>query len=213
VILGVVVAVIAVADQWSKSWVASTLGPGSDQREIEIVPSVLRFFYVENTGAAFGMFRDNAALLLALSVIVVAALLVLFFQMIVASRLLGFAFGLQFGGAAGNMVDRMRLGYVVDFIDVPRFPTFNVADSAITVGVVLLAYVLLVRPIIEHRGQEKQENQPIGQRATIEANGSSRRGDEVALEADRDRDGLPARTARRERGPHDAWQGHQERHG
>jgi signal peptidase II len=185
-ILGAVVAVIAVADQWSKRWAAGTLGPGGDRQEIEIVPSVLRFFYVENTGAAFGMFRDNAVLLLALSVVVVAALLVLFFQMIVASRLLGFAFGLQFGGAAGNMIDRMRLGYVVDFIDVPRFPTFNVADSAITVGVVLLAYVLLVRPIIEHRDAVERESSHHENRAMAEADGSRRRGEEVALEGKRD---------------------------
>jgi signal peptidase II len=55
------------------------------------------------------------------------------------------ALGLQLGGALGNIIDRFRHGYVVDFIDFPRFPTFNIADSAITVGVILLMYAVLFR--------------------------------------------------------------------
>lgn len=142
----IVAAVVTALDQVTKHLVVESLGPSAGSDQISVVPELLTFRYVENTGAAFGLFRGSTSVLAVVSLGVVVFLALLFRGMISTSRLLGVAFGLQFGGAFGNLIDRLRLGYVVDFIDVPHWPTFNVADSGITVGVVILAFVLLIRP-------------------------------------------------------------------
>ncbi|MEX2425448.1 MAG: signal peptidase II, partial [Thermomicrobiaceae bacterium] len=80
------------------------------------------------------------------SIGVVALLAAVFWKLIVYSRVLAVAFGLQFGGAIGNLIDRIRLGYVVDFVDGPIFPVWNIADASITIGVSMLALVLLFIP-------------------------------------------------------------------
>jgi signal peptidase II len=146
VIVVVVAIVIAALDQLTKQLATNTIGPGTGREPISIIPGVLQLRYVENTGAAFGILQDNTQILALVSFGVIALLVLIFGSMISRSLLLGFAFGLQFGGATGNLIDRIRLGYVVDFIDVPHWPTFNVADSGITVGVIILAFVLLFKP-------------------------------------------------------------------
>lgn len=134
---------VVVADQLSKAWVLNHLGPGGDRSVVNIIPGVLRLFYVENSGAAFGMFRGGGSILTIVAVIVVLILAIAFRQLIGRNLLLSIALGLQFGGAVGNIVDRFRHGFVVDFINVPHFWTFNLADSAITVGVIILAVFLV----------------------------------------------------------------------
>lgn len=148
VALGIAVLVI-LADQASKAFITGELGPGSGRGVIEIIPGVLRFLYVENRGAAFGMLQGAGSILTVLAVCVVLVLAIAFRHLATQSLWLSIALGLQFGGALGNIIDRLRHSYVVDFINVPHFPTFNVADSAITIGVVVLGIYLLFRPIPE----------------------------------------------------------------
>lgn len=138
-----VAAVIIALDQVTKAAIVATIGPDADRNVIWVIPPVLRFLYVRNTGVAFGAFQGAGEILILLAVGVVLLLAVAFWRMIRESPWLSLALGLQFGGAIGNIIDRLRYGYVVDFIDVPNFPTFNVADSAITVGVILLGIYLL----------------------------------------------------------------------
>lgn len=142
--IAVAVSLIAF-DQVTKQLVLDRLGPEGDTEIVRIIPGVLRFLYVENTGAAFGFFRGNSALLTVLALAVVATLIVYFRHAIARNSWLALALGLQIGGAFGNIIDRLRHGFVVDFIDVPRWPTFNVADSGITVGVVILGVYLFFR--------------------------------------------------------------------
>ncbi|MCX7623716.1 MAG: signal peptidase II [Thermomicrobium sp.] len=131
-----------VVDQLSKALVLRFLGPRGSVEEVVLVPGILRLFYVENTGAAFGIFQGRNPLLAVLALGVVG-LLVVWFRQLAQSSWGAVALGLQLGGAFGNLVDRFRHGFVVDFIDFPFWPTFNVADSAITVGVLLLLALLL----------------------------------------------------------------------
>jgi signal peptidase II len=145
-ILLIVAGVIATADQISKIIAIEELGPDAGRPFVTVIPGVLDFRYVENTGAAFGILQDSTTFLIFVSFGVIVLLAAVFWKLILHSRLLAFAFGLQFGGAIGNLIDRIRLGYVVDFIDGPVFPVFNVADAGITVGVTLLAFVLLFLP-------------------------------------------------------------------
>lgn len=140
-----VVAIVLLIDQLSKAWIIDRVGPNGDMAQIKIIPGFLRFIYVENTGAAFGAFQGKSPILTALALLVIVFLIVYFRREIAKSTWLSLALGLQMGGALGNVVDRFRHGYVVDFINVPKWPTFNVADSAITVGVVLLGLFLLIR--------------------------------------------------------------------
>jgi signal peptidase II len=100
---------------------------------------------VRNTGSAFGLFQGSSEIIKVLALGAVVVLALYYARAAARDWVLALALGLQVGGAAGNIIDRFRHGYVVDFIDVSRWPTFNVADSAITVGVGLLIFSLLFR--------------------------------------------------------------------
>lgn len=131
---------VIVLDQLTKSWVMN----GIDLREIGQVPvwsGVFNLTWVENRGVSFGLFGDGSArwLLSAFSIVVSAILA--WWALKADRRLLVSAIGLVMGGAIGNVIDRIRFGYVVDFLDFSGlgFPyVFNVADAAINVGVALL---------------------------------------------------------------------------
>jgi len=143
----VMVAIVA-ADQASKAWILGRLGPNGDTNQIKIIPGFLRFIYVENSGAAFGLFQGKSPILTILAMLVIAFLIVYFRHAIAQSRWLSLALGLQLGGALGNVIDRFRHGFVVDFVNVPKWPTFNVSDSAITIGVIMLGLYLITRDTV-----------------------------------------------------------------
>ncbi|MFN2432147.1 MAG: signal peptidase II [Gemmatimonadota bacterium] len=134
-----------VLDQLTKAWAASALW--DPPRSLEPIDGWLHLTPVENRGIAFGLFAEHALVLLA-GVLVLLVLLALkgwrdFLGASIAVRTL---VGLVAVGAVGNLIDRARYGYVLDFVTLPKLPffqVFNVADSAITVGGALLAIVLL----------------------------------------------------------------------
>ena len=130
-------------DQTSKAWAIRKLRFGGD---VSIIPNFLNFAYAENTGVAFSFLDDHGdAGRWGLSAVagIVAVLVLYYFWRVprTQDRLLG-ALGLLLAGIVGNLTDRARLGFVIDFIDVQfgnwHYPTFNVADAAICVGAVLL---------------------------------------------------------------------------
>lgn len=126
-------------DQLSKWVVVRELGRSSTDHRLSIWHPSVALEYVENTGAAFGLLRGQGAYLLVLAVVVIAGL-VAFLRWAVPTPMLATSIGLLIGGALGNALDRVRLGYVVDFVAVGIWPTFNVADSAITCGVLLFVW-------------------------------------------------------------------------
>jgi signal peptidase II len=143
--------VIVVLDQLSKLWIAANIERGG---VIEVIPGFGRLRYTQNSGAAFGLFQDATGILSILSLLIIIGILVVFVRVGQPGRFGALAAGLVLGGAMGNLIDRVRLGYVVDFFEVygPRvefnsrvytFPVFNVADSAITVGVIIILVGLL----------------------------------------------------------------------
>ena len=144
IFLGLAAAVV-VADQLTKAWIASTLAPGAS---MSVIGDNLRLVNSQNNGALFGMFRDNAALFGLISIAVVG-LIVAYHGRTGRSPYLSVALGLLLGGALGNMTDRLRLGYVVDFVDAGigslRWYTFNVADAAISCAILMLL-LLALRP-------------------------------------------------------------------
>ena len=137
IFLGLAAAVF-VLDQLTKAWLVSFLAPG---QRVEVLGDYLRLVHSQNSGALFGLFRDQAIVFAIVSVGVVGAI-VWFHRTSGRNTLLSVALGLLLGGALGNMADRFRFGYVVDFVDLGiggfRWYTFNVADSAISGAILLL---------------------------------------------------------------------------
>ena len=128
-----------VADQFSKYIVLTSMYPGQSIPET----GLFRITYVTNTGSAFGLFPNQTFYLIIASFVGIAILLVFYHIHRVSSPILRISLGLQLGGAIGNLMDRLRLGYVVDFLDVGAWPVFNLADSAIVVGLVGLVFTML----------------------------------------------------------------------
>ena len=147
--------VVVVTDQLAKGLVTSSLRPGES---VDVVGDVVRIVFGQNTGALFGLFKDNAAMFGLVSLIVIG-LIVGYHARSTSSLYLTITLGLLLGGAIGNMLDRLRLGYVVDFVDVGvgtvRFYTFNVADSAISLAIVLLFGAALWPWLVEGRRPPK----------------------------------------------------------
>ena len=127
------------ADQLTKGLVAAFYIPG---QSLPLVPPILHLTYVQNTGAAFGLFKGQHVFFMVLSIIVIGWILweLLIVRPTVRAVIWGCA--LILGGAVGNLLDRARLGFVVDFIDLRVWPVFNLADSAITIGVCLMIWYL-----------------------------------------------------------------------
>lgn len=123
------------ADQLSKLLLASSFTPG---HSVPLLSPVLSLTYVQNTGAAFGLFKGQQWLFILISLGVMAWIVWELRAHHPVNRLVGWACGLLLGGAAGNLIDRVRLGYVIDFLDLHWWPVFNIGDSAITIGVTLL---------------------------------------------------------------------------
>jgi signal peptidase II len=158
VLVGALALILTVAfDQISKWIILETIGPNGSRELVEIIPGVLEFDFVRNTGSAFGMFQGNSDILKILALGAVAALFVYYLRSAKHDWIVSLALGLQLGGALGNILDRFRHGYVVDFIEFPRFPTFNIADSAITVGVFLLMYAVLFRDGERQAAESRQQ--------------------------------------------------------
>jgi len=154
---------VLLADQVTKRLVALSL----ELHEYRpVVDGLLSLSHVRNRGAAFGILSDadlpyQAALFSALSLAALLAIAVYAWRLPPTARLPQLALALVLGGALGNLVDRLRLGYVVDFVHVywkeHQWPDFNVADSAITVGVAFLVLDILLSP----RAETSRKAQPV----------------------------------------------------
>ena len=105
---------------------------------VPIIKNVLHLTYVSNTGSAFGLFRGFNIFLILFSVIVIVAIFYYLKKIVKNERLLQFSVGLLLGGTIGNLADRLIYGAVTDFIDFRIWPVFNVADSAVTISILLL---------------------------------------------------------------------------
>ena len=129
-------------DQLAKQWALASLPNG---REVTIIPGWLWFRLTSNTGASLGLLAGDNLLLAGVSLLIVAAVIILLFRGSAGGPIGAAALAATAGGAASNLIDRIRLGGVVDFIEVHLWPTdFNVADAAIRIGLVLLLLALLV---------------------------------------------------------------------
>lgn len=129
---------IITADQLTKAWLVSFLAPG---QSVAVLGDWIRLVHSQNNGGLFGLLRGQAVPFGLVSLVVVG-LIVLYHARAEPNRYVSITLGLLLGGAIGNLIDRLRINYVVDFVDAGigslRWYTFNIADSAITFAILLL---------------------------------------------------------------------------
>jgi signal peptidase II len=151
-----IAAVIVILDQWTKWLVRTNIVSGAAwlPDSLQWLMPYARIVHWYNTGAAFGMFKDASLILTILAFVVIGAILFYYPQVEKDDWLLRLALSLQLGGALGNLVDRLTIGHVTDFISVGNFPVFNVADASITIGAVLLFLDVWLRERAEKKNDK-----------------------------------------------------------
>ncbi|MDM8552704.1 signal peptidase II [Desulfobacterales bacterium HSG2] len=152
--LALIAGLIIIFDQITKAVILNTL---LLHESVTAIPGFFNITHIHNPGGAFGIFADQSLILRKILFLLISSFAVVFVLYFYNKTpkthpLLATAFALIFGGAIGNLIDRVRLGEVVDFLDFHigeffHWPAFNVADSAITVGVVIFAFHILLNKI------------------------------------------------------------------
>lgn len=145
IIAAIVIILSIIFDQVTKFWAANVLKNGDS---IKIIGNFLRFTYAENKGAAFSILQNQRMFFLIITVIMLVILAIIYFRTKNISKLSKLSIAMITGGAIGNFIDRLRLGYVIDFIDVRfgslyNFPVFNIADSFVVCGTILMIILIL----------------------------------------------------------------------
>ncbi|MDD5496407.1 MAG: signal peptidase II [Candidatus Omnitrophica bacterium] len=132
---------IFVFDRIIKAFVCERL---SEAQSIKVIPGIFHITLVFNKGAAFGILKDQRLFFVLLSIAVISLIVVYLWRNNLKDYILFLALALLLGGACGNLLDRVRFGYVIDFLDFRIWPVFNVADSSITIGAVILAFKFIL---------------------------------------------------------------------
>ncbi|OGO22271.1 MAG: signal peptidase II, partial [Chloroflexi bacterium RBG_16_50_9] len=145
VVFGCVALIVVLVDQLSKTWIRANL----HENQSLFDAGFFQIIRINNTGAAFGIFRGHSPTLAVIASIGVVAILLLVFVWrhrwsFLDSLLVRAGIGLILGGTIGNLIDRIRLGQVTDFINFKIWPAFNVADSAVTIGVIIIASSIIL---------------------------------------------------------------------
>lgn len=144
-LLLMIAAAVIVVDQLTKVLVRQNLALGESWAPIPAIGDFFRFLYWQNRGAAFGTLQ-NAGPILAVVRIAIAIFIIVFYQKAeIKDTLMKVSLSLMLGGAIGNLIDQFTLGFVTDFIAVGRFPIFNIADSAVTIGVGLMLLDMIIK--------------------------------------------------------------------
>ncbi|MBO7310176.1 MAG: signal peptidase II [Clostridia bacterium] len=156
-----VIVALVVVDQVTKLFAVRLL---TDGESVDVIKGIFRFTYVENRGAAFGMLSEHRWVFMILSTLAIVALLVYLWKFRPESRFACMALSMVTAGGIGNMIDRLFLGYVIDFLDFCAFPqywvwVFNFADSLVCVGGGMLAIWLVISLIDEAKTEKLKKAQ------------------------------------------------------
>lgn len=158
VICIIVIVLSVVLDQLTKLIVVNSL---ELHESVEIIPNIFNFTYIRNNGAAFGMLGEHRWIFMVVSSVAILGILVYLFKFAPKNKLLRVGLSLVVGGGIGNMIDRVALGYVVDFLDFCAFDfwiwIFNVADACVCVGAGIVALYFII-DIIREAKDNKLKN-------------------------------------------------------
>ena len=154
----IVALLVVLLDQLSKLWI------DANRPHTELLPGFLDLVYVENTGAIFGLLHTHIQVFIALGIAASIAILVFLYYFRPTTTLGTVSFALILSGAVGNLIDRIRLGYVIDFVrlhlhELFSWPAFNVADTALTVGLILLIYYLYQSGVFRKENERRLKPQ------------------------------------------------------
>lgn len=142
---GIIFVASIILDQLTKVWAVNVLKDGSS---IKIIGNFLRFTYAENKGAAFSILQNQRWFFIIVTIVMLIVLAYIYFKTKNLNKLSKLSIAMIAGGAIGNFIDRLMLGYVIDFIDVRfgsfyNFPIFNIADSFVVCGTILMIFLIL----------------------------------------------------------------------
>jgi signal peptidase II len=173
-----VAGVIVALDQWTKWLVRENIEFGGQwlPEWLAWLNPYARFVHWYNSGAAFGMFQNGNLVFTILAFVVIAAIIYYYPFVQHEDWTLKVAMGLQLAGAVGNLIDRLMMGKVTDFISVGAFPVFNIADASITVGVIVLLFGVWWK--------ERNEKAASSQQSSVSSNQLSVSGDQSAAGGD-----------------------------
>jgi signal peptidase II len=150
-VLPVVTALVVALDQWTKYLVVTNLAPYEAFVPFPALSKVFTILHLTNTGAAFGLFKSGGVFFIIVAIVVSLVILFYYPSLPDGQWLVRISLGLQMGGALGNLIDRLRVGHVVDFLNFQIWPVFNVADMSIVGGVILLSILLLFEDYRERK--------------------------------------------------------------
>jgi len=142
-LLILVAAAVIALDQLTKAIVRQSLALGEAWAPIPAIGDFFRFLYWQNRGAAFGTFQNAGPVLTIVRILITLFIIGLYQKAEIKDTLMKVSLSLMLGGAIGNLIDQFTLGFVTDFIAVGKFPIFNIADSAVTIGVGLMLLDML----------------------------------------------------------------------
>jgi len=165
--LFIVALLIVVLDQLTKWLVVTNIPYGGSWSPWEWLSPYARIVHWSNTGVAFGMLQGMNPVFIGLAILVSGAIIYYYQQIDKKDWLIRLALMMELGGAIGNLIDRIRYGHVIDFISIGRFPVFNIADSCITVGVV----VLLIGVWVQEKREKARAARPADDKASNEMTG------------------------------------------
>jgi len=171
--IALIATVIVVLDQWTK-WLVRTNIPASGRwlpESMQWLSPYARIVHWYNTGAAFGTFQDASTILTVLAFIVIAAIIYYYPKVDPNDWTLRIAMSMQLGGALGNLIDRLTIGHVTDFISIGNFAVFNVADASISVGAAVLLLGVWMMEQTEKKAKQAAEANETSQ--TTDANQAS----------------------------------------
>jgi signal peptidase II len=151
---------IVVLDQWTKSLIRNTLAFGEIWSPWVWLTPYARVVHWANTGVAFGMFQNNNILFTILVSIIALVIIIYYPQLTEGDWFLMIALSMQLGGAVGNLIDRLTIGHVTDFISVGNFAVFNVADASVTVGVGIMILGLWVQENKQRKNNPEEVPEP-----------------------------------------------------
>jgi signal peptidase II len=150
---------IILLDQWTKIWVRNNIPFGEIWTPIPALEDYARIVHWRNTGAAFGMFQELSMVFTVLAILVSIAILYYYPRIPSAEWPLRLALGLQLAGAIGNLIDRLFIGHVTDFISLFNFAVFNIADASISVGVAVLVLGVWIKDRQQPESDPESEEQ------------------------------------------------------